>query len=182
MSWNPGGNTNTLDTNQAIESGTQPFAPATGVDENQGALYPPGYQEIMQRPQAMGVNQLGFLNPYSLTFYSFPLNTTSATRCVPANYRRTYLILQNQGPGNIYLNFGQDVTIATASTNSNGIQLIQTQVYEMIGGGDVDNQGNSRAFCFVSPDYISGITDTAGTTLLVGEGVWQYRTAPGQSY
>ncbi len=57
---------------------------------------------------------------------------------------------------------------------------MQTQTYEQIGGGDVDlNTDQTRAYCFVSPNYISAITDTAGTTVLLGEGVWQYNYPPG---
>lgn len=161
--------------------GTQPWGPASGVEESQGSLYPPGVQDFLQVPQAMGVNLQGFVNPYSLTFYNYPVGTVNPTRVAPANSRRVYLILQNQGPGNIWFNTGQDVTLATADTNSNGFQLIETQAYEFIGGGGVDSSGASYTACFVPPDYISVITDTPGTTLLIGEGVWRYVTVEGQS-
>lgn len=161
--------------------GTQPYAPASGVEEAQGPLYPPGIQAFLQVPQAMGVNLQGFVNPYAMTFYNFPLSTTQPLRVVPANQRRVYLILQNQGPGNIYFNTGQDASVATSITNSNGFQLIETQSYEFIGGGGVDAGGNSYTACFVPADYISAITDTAGTTLLVGEGVWRYVSALGSN-
>jgi hypothetical protein len=160
---------------------TQRHVPATGIEENQGALYDRSTQEALDIPQDLGVNVTGFVNPYSLTFYSYGLSTSIATRVVPPNIRRTYLILQNQGPGNIWINFGQDVTIATAAANSNGMQLIETQIYEQIGGGYMDANGRSITNCFISPDYISCITDTADTTILVGEGVWRPSQAAGQS-
>lgn len=153
--------------------GTQRHVPASGVEQNQGRLYAPAIQQELDIPRDLGVNVQGFVNPYSLTFYSYGLSTSVPTRVVPPNIRRVYLILQNQGPGNIWLNFGQDVTIANAAANSNGMQLIQTQIYEQIGGGYMDEAGTSITNCFVSPDYISVITDTVGTTMLVGEGVWR---------
>lgn len=161
--------------------GTQRHVPATGIEENQGRLYPSDIQRALDIPQDLGVNVKGFVNPYSLTFYSYGLSTSIATRVVPPNIRRVYLILQNQGPGNIWINFGQDVTIATVDSNSNGMQLIETQIYEQIGGGYMDEHGVSITNCFVSPDYISVITDTADTTILVGEGVWRPAQAIGYS-
>ena len=154
--------------------GTQRHVPASGVEETQGPLYAPGIQRQLDVPQDLGINVQGYVNPFSLTFYSASLQTDIAVQAVPPNKRRVYLLLQNQGPGNIWLNFGQGVTIATVSANSNGLQLIQTQVYEQIGGGYMKmDTGESIPQCFVSPDYISAITDTDGTTLLVGEGIWR---------
>lgn len=172
MAWNPlGGNFNPA---RIKALGTQHrHEPATGVDGNQGPIYPPDIQRELDVPRDLGLNVLGFINPYSLTFYSATLTTGQQIRAVPPNKRRVYLILQNQGPGNIWINFGQDVTEATVAANSNGLQLIQTQSYEQIGGGYMSPDGRSVPFCFCSPDYISAVTDTAGTTLLVGEGVWR---------
>jgi hypothetical protein len=161
--------------------GTQPPRPQSGIEEAQGFLYPPDLENWLQIPQAMGVNLQSFVNPYSLTLYQYQVSTTQPLRVIPPNLRRCYLIIQNQGPGNLYINFGQDVTLATAVANSNGMQLIQTQIYEQIGGGGVDPNGNTVTECFVSPDYVSAITDTAGTTIMVGEGIWRYVTAAGQS-
>lgn len=172
MAWNPlGGPFNPA---RVKALGTQHHhEPATGVEQNQGPLYARSIQDELDIPRDLGLNILGFVNPYSLTFYSYGLSTSSATRVVPPNIRRVYLILQNQGPGNIWINFGQDVFAATVATNSNGMQLIQTQIYEQIGGGRMALDGSSETNAFVSPDYISVITDTAGTTILVGEGVWR---------
>jgi hypothetical protein len=175
--WNPlGGGPLNIPRIKAL--GTQHrHEPATGIDQSQGPIYPADIQNVLDVPQDMGLNVLGFVNPYSLTFYSVDLIVGEPTQAVPPNIRRVYLILQNQGPGNIWLNFGQAVTEATVASNSNGIQLIQTQIYEQIGGGYMKPSGESITNCFVSPDYLSATTDQAGTTLLVGEGVW--RPQPG---
>jgi hypothetical protein len=169
--WNPLGGR--FDPARIKRLATQRHVPATGIEQNQGPLYSPDIQQQLDQPQDLGINLTGYVNPYSLTFYSYPLSVSQALNVVPPNQRRVYLLLQNQGPGNIWINFGQSVTIATADQNSNGLQLIETQVYEQEGGGYMDLQGNSIPLLFVSPDYISVITDTAGTTLLVGEGVWR---------
>ena len=171
--WNPLGG-GRFDPARIKALGTQHVhEPVTGVDQNQGPLYARDIQRQLDVPQDLGLNVLGFVNPYSLTFYSVDMLVGEPTQAVPPNQRRTYLILQNQGPGNIWINFGQGVTVATVASNSNGLQLIQTQVYEQIGGGYMSSIGESITQCFVSPDYISATTDQAGTTLLVGEGVWR---------
>jgi hypothetical protein len=154
--------------------GTQAPAPASGVEQSQGVPYDPATAAALQVPQSMGLNLKGFVNPFNLTLYSFPLSTSQPTRVMPANYRRCYLLIQNQGLGNVWINFGQDVTAATSTSNSNGLLLVNTQTYEQIGGGDVDlNTDQTRAYCFVSPNYLSAI--------LIGEGVWQYNYPPGYS-
>jgi hypothetical protein len=171
--WNPLGG-GPLNIPRIKMLGTQhQHEPVTGIDQSQGSPYAPDIQWQLDQPQDMGLNVLGFINPYSLTFYSVDLVVGEPVQAVPPNQRRVYLILQNQGPGNIWLNFGQGVTVATVASNSNGLQLIQTQVYEQIGGGYMKPSGESVTNCFVSPDYLSATTDTAGTTLLVGEGVWR---------
>jgi hypothetical protein len=179
--WNPLGTPLPWDTANVKELGTQEPFPASGIEQAQGPYYPDDIGEALAIPQAFGLNLTGWVNPYRFTLYTYPLLTTQPTRVIPANLRRAYLIMQNQGPGNAFVNFGQDVSAASTTANSNGLQLIQTQFYEQIGGGGLDAGGNPRAVCFVSPDYVSIITDTAGTTMLIGEGVWQYVTAPGQS-
>ena len=179
--WNPLGKPRPWDTAAVMEAGTQEPFPATGIEQAQGPAYPDDIAEALARPQAFSLNVVGWVNPYVFTLYSFPVITTAPTRVVPANLRRAYLIMQNQGPGNVFVNFGQDVNAASVAANSNGLELIQTQFYEQIGGGGLDGYGNSRPGCFVSPDYVSVITDTAGTSMLIGEGVWRYVTAPGQS-
>lgn len=182
MSWTPpGGNPKPWNVAQLRARATQPHFPESGVSASQGELYAPEIQDYLNRPQDMSINETGWVNPYSLTMYQFPLSVDVASRVIPPNLRRAYLIIQNQGPGNVFINFGQDVTAAGIISNSNGMTIIQTQIYEQIGGGGIDAYGNPVANCFVSPDYVSCITDEAGTTVLVGEGVWRYVQPPGAS-
>lgn len=151
--------------------GTVPWFPQSGVEENQGPpSMRPGELQRLQIPRDPGVQSRGFVNPYSQTFYGpVLLLTTRATQVLPANQHRCYLLLQNQGPGNIWVNFGAD-----AST-INSLQLVTTQALEQIGGGFVVlATGQSIPQAFVAADYISAITDTAGTTMLAGEGVARF--------
>jgi hypothetical protein len=173
MAWNPNANQAPWDIARLREQATQPNFPGSGVGANQGALYDESIQAYLDRPQDMSINVTGWKNPYSLTLYNFAVGL-AAVRPVPPNLRRAYLLIQNQGPGNLWLNFGQDVTVASLTAPSNGIQLIQTQILEQIGGGDVDEYQNPRANAFVSPDYVSMISDDATTTVLVGEGIWRF--------
>lgn len=167
------------DVNRIKGLATQAFAPATGVEQSQGSAYDvqPGVQEALQRPRDPGINVKGWVNPYTLTFYTFAVSTTTPLTALPGNKRRAYLIIQNQGPGNLFVNFGQDASAATATIPSNGLQLVQTQVYEIIGGGDVDPYENPRANCFVPGNYVSLISDLANTFALIGEGTWHFPSA-----
>lgn len=150
------------------------WRPQTGIEAAQGNPY---YSQralgrALRTPADPGINLQGWINPYSLTFYQIAVLTAQPVQAFPPNLRRVYLLLQNQGPGNLYINFGQDAVAPTLLQNANCLQLITSQFYEQIGGGSVDSNGFPIASDFVSPDYGSVITDTAGTTLLIGEGVF----------
>lgn len=161
----------TWDIDDLRRQGTRRWFPQTGVEDNQGPpSMRPGALDALQIPRDPGLNNPGFNNPYALTFYGpIGLSTSIATVVLQSNKRRTYLLLQNQGPGNIWVNFGQD-----AST-TNCLQLVTTQALEQIGGGFVKlSSGEVFPNAFVAADFISAITDTAGTTMLAGEGVARF--------
>lgn len=152
------------------------WRPQTGVEASQGNPYPMNrdFADKLQIPLDPGINLAGWLNPYSLSQYSVLLNTGNAVQVAPANLRRTYLIMQNQGPGNAFIAFGATAIAPTTLANASCLQLITTQFYEQVGGGYMDpTTGFPKPGLFVSPDYITGITDTAGTTMLIMEGVFQ---------
>jgi hypothetical protein len=153
--------------------GTRRWFPQSGIDDNQGPpSMRPGELANLQIPRDPGANVLGFNNPYRLTFYGpIQLSTTISTQILSANKRRVYLLLQNQGPGNVWINFGANVSAANATANSNGLQLVTTQALEQIGGGFVTlSTGEVFPQAFVAGDFITAITDTVGTTFLAGEG------------
>jgi hypothetical protein len=153
--------------NDLQRRGTQPWQARTGVEDNQGPpSMPPGVLQRLQVPQNPTIEIPSFRNPFRLRLYGpIPLLTTSPTIVLQSNRRRAYLLLQNQGPGNIFVNFGQDASL------TNCLQLVTTQALEQIGGGYVDVNGHSIPQDFVASDYISVITDTANTNMLAGEGV-----------
>jgi len=151
------------------------WRPQTGIEAQQGRPYrlKPGLANSLSIPLDPGVNMEGWLNPYSLTQYNAALNTSQSVLVAPANLRRTYLVLQNQGPGNAFVAFGASATAPTLLANSNCLQLVSTQAYEQVGGGSMDPETSlPKPGLFVSPDYITAITDTSNTTLLVLEGVF----------
>jgi hypothetical protein len=156
--------------------GAQRWRPQTGIEASQGNPYPlqRGLGDQLGVPLDPGVNLAGWVNPFSLSQYQSLLNVNQAVQIAPANLRRSYLIMQNQGPGNAFIAFGATAMAPTALTNASCLQLIQTQFYEQVGGGSMDLvTGNPKPGLFVSPDYITGITDTANTTVLILEGVFQ---------
>jgi hypothetical protein len=179
MSWNPHG-VRSPQFPKLLARATLPPGPVTGIEQSQGTPYSPHQARELARPQALGVLGGGYVNPFSLTLYTQSLSTTQAIRVAPANYRRCYLVLQNQGPGNIYVCFQTDVTVPNGTAPVNGIKLVQSQFYEQIGGGDLDGYGVPRANCFVSPDYISVVADLANTSVLICEGVWRNNEAFGR--
>jgi hypothetical protein len=151
--------------------GTRQWFPQTGVEENQGPpSMRPGELERLQIPRDPGVQSRGFVNPYSMTFYGpILLFIARPTIVLQSNQHRCYLLLQNQGPGNIWINFGAD------AAQVNSLELVTTQALEQIGGGFVKMAtGENIPQAFVASDYISAITDTAGTTMLAGEGVARF--------
>lgn len=165
------------DINRLRQQGTRPWEPASGIEENQGPpSMRPGQLQQLQVPRDPGLNIPGFNNPWILTLYGpIALSTTISTIILQGNRRRTYLLIQNQGPGNVWVNFDADVTRATATANSNGLQLVTTQALEQIGGGFVKlSTGEVIPNSFVTGGNVTAITDTAGTTMLAGEGVARY--------
>lgn len=156
--------------------GSQGWRPQSGIEAVHGQPYPleRGLADALQVPLDPGVNLAGWINPFSLSQYQILLQTANAVNVAPGNLRRAYLVLQNQGPGNAFVAFGASASVPTATQNANCLQLVQTQFYEQVGGGTMDiDTGYPAPGLFVSPDYITAITDTATTTILVMEGVFQ---------
>lgn len=149
--------------------GTQGWTGQSGIEEAQGNSYlaAPGAQEMLAPPGDPGMNLPSFINPYRTVMYSIVgISTTVPLRALIGNYRRTYLLVQNLGPGNLFLGIGIDPTAGGA----NVLNLVQTQVYEQIGGGSLLPDGTSFANSFVSSEYISLLSDQAATAAMILEG------------
>lgn len=145
--------------------------PATGVEESQGDPYYnlPGVSPQMQMPADPGINLRGWLNPFKMTSYVVAVPTSAPVQAIPGNLRRTYLLIQNLGPGNVFVGFGADAIDGQSHV------LITTQFYEQIGGGTFDYDRNrSVANAFVTRDYISVLADAADTFMVISEGVWTF--------
>lgn len=146
------------------------FVPQSGIEEAQGdpvATIPPASRgrQLLDTP----VDYKGWRNPWKTTMYPIVFDAANVARkAVNGNARRAYLLIQNQGPGNVWVNFGQDAGVLTS------IYLVTTQIYELIGGGSADRFGNAQPNSFVPRDFVSVLTDTAGTTVICCEGVWVY--------
>lgn len=160
-----------FDRSQVLARALQRWRPATGVEESQGNPFYalPGVQEQMQIPTDPGLTYRGWINPYRSTTYLAALSTTVPTVILPGNLRRSYLLLQNLGPGNIWVNFGADAAVNTCHF------FVTTQFYEQVGGGGYDYATQlSRPATFVTPGYVSAIADAASTFVVVTEGLWNY--------
>lgn len=148
---------------------TLPYEPRTGIEEAQGPSYQaaPGIDARLQQPLDPGINLPGFENPYTtVTFNVGALSTTVPVRALAGNHRRSYLLIQNKGPGNLFVGIGID----PAADGANVLSLVSTQVYEQIGGGGQFPDGSSYPTAFVSKEYISLLTDLAATTAMIIEG------------
>lgn len=156
---------------EVIGRALQRYRPATGIEENQGDPYfnQPGVTKQFQIPTDPGISYHGWRNPYKMTSYLQAVGTASPVIVLPGNLRRAYLLIQNLGPGNIWVNFGADAGVNTCHV------LITTQFYEQIGGAGFDYERNrSVPQSFVTRDYVSCIADAANTTMVVSEGIWVF--------
>ena len=156
---------------QLISRSLQRWRPASGVEQAQGDPYfnQPGVTEQLQMPADPGIDYRGWLNPYKSSTYIVALSTTQPTIALPGNLRRTYLLIQNLGPGNIWVNFGSDAVVNQCH------YFVTTQFYEQIGGGGYDyDRRRSVPVSFVTRDYVSAIADAASTFIVVTEGLWNF--------
>lgn len=160
----------------------QPYFAQTGVEENQGPPYAfaPDLQADAQAPLNAGIDAPGFTNPYRTVMYSFTgIGTAVPLQALTGNPARTYLLVQNLGPGNLFLGIGINPGVG----GTNVLNLVETQVYEQIGGGFYlpPNPwyplGVAITSSFVSPEYISLLADTAGTAAMILEGSWNSATS-----
>lgn len=132
--------------------------PGTALEQAQGPMWPfdPGAEAARFRPLNSNLRTDDWQNTCKSTLYPFTALTTQSTQALQANFRRTYLLIQNKGPGNLFVNFGQ------AADALNSITLVPSQVYELIGGKNA---------AFVMRDSVWILTDTVATTGIVLEGV-----------
>jgi len=135
-----------------------PSAP-TALQESQGPLYPfdADAQALSQQPINPGFKDAGWENPYRMALYPVTVDTVLSGMACAGNRRRTYLVINNKGPGNLFVNFGQ------AADALNSITLVPSQQWELTGGAE--------GGAFVPRDSIYLLTDVAGTTATIGEGV-----------
>lgn len=131
----------------------------TALEQAQGPMWPFNPAAERARFQPLNSNQRddGWQNQSKATLLPFTPDTSVSTQALQANLRRTYLLLQNKGPGNLFVNFGQSADAL------NSITLVPNQAYELIGGGE--------GGAYVMRDSIWVLTDVAGTTGIVIEGV-----------
>lgn len=155
--------------------GYQSWRPTSGIEENQGS----GYLELphvvsdLQKPLNPGISTPTYVNPYRTVMYSVTgIGTANPVRALTGNSKRTYLMVQNLGPGNLFLGLGVDPVAGGA----NVLNLVTTQVYEQIGGGvyippnAMFPLGLSLSFAFCSPEYVSVLADQANTKAMIVEG------------
>jgi len=135
-------------------------AAPTALELAQGSPYPFDDDANAARfyPIDSGLDDYyGWLNPYKATIYPVTPDNVNSSQALQANFRRTYLLIQNKGPGNLFFNFGQ------AASALISISLVANQFGEWLGGG--------AGGCFVPRDSIWILTDVAGTTAIIGEGI-----------
>jgi len=166
----------------AQAAGSVGYIPQSGVEENQGNPYEfaPDLAAFANQPLNPGIDTPGYVNPFRTVMYSITgIGTSQPVQALTGNPARTYLIVQNLGPGNLFLGIGVQPIVGGA----NVLNLIQTQLYEQIGGGFFlpPNPwyplGVSICSSFVSPEYISLLADQAGTSAMILEGSWNGATS-----
>lgn len=170
----------------AVNAPVPPLPAGSGVEESQGDPYEwsPELQAWADTPLNPAINLPNFKNPYQTVMYlvsGIPIG--NSIQALPGNSARTYLLLQNQGPGNLFVGIGTNPN----ASGSNVLALVSSQVYEQIGGGFFlppnpwYPNGISIPFSFVSPEYIQVSCDTADTTMMVLEGSFSPTAQAGQT-
>jgi hypothetical protein len=133
--------------------------PGTALEYLRGSHYPflPDAEALSRQPTDPGLTDEGWSNPYRTAVYPIAPDNVISQLVVQANRRRAYLVIQNKGPGNMFVNFSM------AADAVNGVTLVPGQSWEIIGGAE--------GGAFVPVDSIYALTDTAGTTGVIVEGV-----------
>lgn len=133
--------------------------PGTALEFLRGPLYPfhPDAERLSRLPTDPGLSDEGWENPYRTAVYAITPPAVASQLMVQANRRRAYLVIQNKGPGNLFVNFSM------AADAVNGVGLVPGQAWEIIGGAE--------GGAFVPVDSIYMLTDLAGTTAVVVEGI-----------
>ena len=97
-------------------------------------------------------------NRYKFTL--FPIRAEIvASRELPANPLRCYLIVQNKSAGVIFVNFGQNPT--------------EFASIEIAAGGNYIFEGGGQGGAFCPPDDVYILGSAAALDGAIGEGLWQ---------
>ena len=99
-----------------------------------------------------------WINRYSLSTFAFTAGIVS-DRKLPANPLRTYLLIQNNSAGVMFVNFG------TEATAISGIQII--------AGGNYIMEGGAPAGAFVAPNDVYILGSAGNLAGVIGQGLWQ---------
>lgn len=100
----------------------------------------------------------------------FPLTvgTTQSIQALIENSKRAYLIIQNQGPGNLFVQFGSAAAIGLT------LKFVPQQVYEPQIAGHFDARTGKGAIVPIR-NSVNLIADAANTLAIVGEATWVAR-------
>jgi hypothetical protein len=107
---------------------------------------------------------IGF-NQYRTRTLARIASITASQELLIANDARAWLLIQNRGPGNLYVNYG------VSGDLTNSIVLVATAAQEFIGGGP--------GGAFVPSESVWAFADAANTIVVVGEGVFLPPGTPG---
>jgi hypothetical protein len=97
----------------------------------------------------------------------FPL-TVGPTQSIVAlieNSKRAYVIVQNQGPGNLFVQFGSSAAVGLS------LKFVPQQVYEPQIAGHFDAKTGKGAIVPIR-NSLNLIADAANTLAIVGEATW----------
>src|SRR5205823_10608778 len=97
----------------------------------------------------------------------FPVTvgTTQSILALIENSKRAYLIIQNQGPGNLFVQFGSAAAVGLS------LKFVPQQVYEPQIAGHFDARTGRGAIVPIRSS-VNLIADAANTLAIVGEATW----------
>jgi hypothetical protein len=141
----------------------QDWYPGNAIEEQQEDNFeslPPSLVRYLRAPLDPGLGQPSpFYNGVVGSFFPVVVGNTASVIALIENRRRAYLFIQNLGPGNLFVQFGQAAALNLCA------KFVPAQTYEP------NPAGLKGTLCPIR-NSVNVIADAANTTVIVGEATW----------
>lgn len=142
----------------------RPWYPQSEIEDQQAddeVQSLPGFLvKYLRTPLDPGVGTPSpFYNGVVGSFFPVTVGTTASVMALIENKKRTYLFIQNLGPGSIFVQFGQSAAAGLCA------KFVVQQTYEP------NAAGLKGTLCPIR-NSVNVIADAANTVVIIGEATW----------